>query len=776
MKEAAEAVRKGQLAAETSAENDLLDICITFDGTWHKRGHTSQFGVGVAIELETGFVIDFSVKSKYCHGCQLGPKEGSDGFEEWAQSHAETCQKNFEGSSNAMEVAAAATIFSRSVELHNMQYVAVLCDGDSKAFTHVASLELYDKPIQKEDCVNHVAKRMYAGLEKLKKAKKGLGGKGKLTNVVMKKLTSYYACALKDNAPDVKKMQRAVIASLLHTYSTDQEPRHLACPEGEESWCHHNRHEALKAAGKPTAAKPHRPAFSKDVAKELVPLYNRLAEQDLLTRCSRMKTQNANESFNALIWKRCPKTEFASLRTVETAVALAVLEFNLGPRGFERALLQMEISPGSHQEKHSYKATRGKIAKAKDRALHSSKLAHKRHKLEAIVREQHSLEAEGTTYAPGDFMNYGWGMPDALPWFGFVKPPKSTRTSPRRPSHAIQCELLHPAQKKLEDATTRATAARSQRHREDSEYVDDYVGNYEAEYDAYADYSHPEAGGGASPLVAAPAPLPLGYPPYRGQPYGGFPAAPLGYPLVPPPPPMGRPLAPPPPQAFYSPQAAAAAAAVATPGLRLAEGQPLPHFTFDISQPPPPPVPSMMPAGRLPAPPVPPPSAFSRLGPLPPPPAPTLTPPKPPNAPHAFQIPLPPTASAGQSPSFLGNAATAATASAPAPASTTPQLEGLLRKGPAGGPPPASLVPEKQAPTTPVGSKTGEQAATPSPGVARRGSQRLSTGSDDYLEEAEVEGNFKPLIPLPEEVSVCTGEENEKDNMLWFKLFIVNSF
>lgn len=403
MKEAAEAVRKGQPAADTSAENDLLDICITFDGTWHKRGHTSQFGVGVAIELETGFVIDFSVKSKYCHGCQMGPKEGSEGFEEWAQSHTETCQKNFEGSSNAMEVAAAATIFSRSVELHNMQYVAVLCDGDSKAFTHVASLELYDKPIQKEDCVNHVAKRMYAGLEKLKKAKKGLGGKGKLTNVVMKKLTSYYACALKDNAPDVKKMQRAVIASLLHTYSTDQEPRHLACPEGEESWCHHNRHEALKAAGKPTAAKPHRPAFSKDVAKELVPLYNRLAEQDLLTRCSRMKTQNANESFNALIWKRCPKTEFASLRTVETAVALAVLEFNLGPRGFERALLQMEISPGSHQEKHSYKATRGKITKAKDRALHSSKLAHKRRKLEAIVREQHSLEAEGTTYAPGAF-------------------------------------------------------------------------------------------------------------------------------------------------------------------------------------------------------------------------------------------------------------------------------------------------------------------------------------------------------------------------------------
>ncbi|KAL3241951.1 hypothetical protein MRX96_021617 [Rhipicephalus microplus] len=50
---------------------------------------------------------------------------------------------------------------------------------------------------------------------------------------------------------------------------------------------------------------------------------------------------------------------------------------------------------------------------------------------------------------------------------------------------------------------------------------------------------------------------------------------------------------------------------------------------------------------------------------------------------------------------------------------------------------------------------------TPSPAAPRR-LQRASTGSDDYAEEVEVEGNFTPLIPLPEEVSVYTGEENEK--------------
>ncbi|KAM7298379.1 hypothetical protein ISCGN_018975 [Ixodes scapularis] len=403
MRDAAQAVRDAQPTGSPTAGSDRLDVCISYDGTWHKRGHTSHFGVGVAIELETGLVLDFSVQSKYCHGCELGPKEDDEHFEEWAETHKATCQKNYEGSSNAMEVQAAATIFSRSIELHNMQYVTVLCDGDSKAFTHVSSLDLYDKDIHKEDCVNHVAKRMYAGVEKLKKTKKKLGGKGKLTNVVMKKLTNYYACALKDNAPDVVKMQRAIFASLFHTYSTDEEPRHMGCPDGEDSWCHYNRHKALEAAGKPSTPRPHRPASSKDVARELVPVYNRLSRKELLLRCSRMMTQNANESFNALIWKRCPKTEFASLRTVETAVALAVLEFNLGPKGFERTLQEMGITPGSHQEKHAHKATLGKIVKARVKAQDSSKLAHKRRKLEAIAREQQSLEVEGATYAAGGF-------------------------------------------------------------------------------------------------------------------------------------------------------------------------------------------------------------------------------------------------------------------------------------------------------------------------------------------------------------------------------------
>lgn len=398
MHEAAQAVRNKK-GADGSSD---LDVCVSFDGTWHKRGHTSHFGLGAVIEIDSGLVLDFAVMSNYCHACSLGPKDGEEGHEQWMASHSDVCQKNFTGSSNAMEVGAAGILFSRSQDLHKLQYTTMLSDGDSKAFLHVSKLDLYDKAIVKEDCINHVAKRVFSGIESIKKTKKGLGGRGKLTKALVKKLTGYYAAALKDNAPDVKKMQQAVFATLFHSYSTDAEPRHIACPTGE-SWCQYNRHQALLDAGKPSVAQAHRPAFSKDIAKELVPLYNRLANEDLLTRCSRMQTKNTNESLNALVWKRCAKTEFASLKTVETAAAMAVLDYNAGPRGIERVLEKVDIACRTHTAKHVQQATKACISRAREKALNSSKVAKKRRKLDAVAAEQRRLEEEGPTYAPGGF-------------------------------------------------------------------------------------------------------------------------------------------------------------------------------------------------------------------------------------------------------------------------------------------------------------------------------------------------------------------------------------
>ena len=50
----------------------MLDIAVSYDGSWHLRGHSSHNGLGVEIDLLTGLPIDFQVLSNFCHQwCKL---------------------------------------------------------------------------------------------------------------------------------------------------------------------------------------------------------------------------------------------------------------------------------------------------------------------------------------------------------------------------------------------------------------------------------------------------------------------------------------------------------------------------------------------------------------------------------------------------------------------------------------------------------------------------------------------------------------------------------
>lgn len=43
----------------------VLSIGVCYDGTWAKPGFTSRIGDGAAIEVTTGLVVDFHVKSSH---------------------------------------------------------------------------------------------------------------------------------------------------------------------------------------------------------------------------------------------------------------------------------------------------------------------------------------------------------------------------------------------------------------------------------------------------------------------------------------------------------------------------------------------------------------------------------------------------------------------------------------------------------------------------------------------------------------------------------------
>ncbi|KAJ4445232.1 hypothetical protein ANN_07033 [Periplaneta americana] len=77
-----------------------LNISVSYDGTWHTRGHTSCYGVGCVIDLLTGFIIDYEIMSKYCQECHIAAKDldkDSCEYNMWQEGHAKVCSVNHEG-------------------------------------------------------------------------------------------------------------------------------------------------------------------------------------------------------------------------------------------------------------------------------------------------------------------------------------------------------------------------------------------------------------------------------------------------------------------------------------------------------------------------------------------------------------------------------------------------------------------------------------------------------------------------------------------------------
>ncbi|GBO46666.1 hypothetical protein AVEN_137065-1 [Araneus ventricosus] len=83
---------------------------------------------------------------------------------------------------------------------------------------------------------------------------------------------------------------------------------HGQCPD---SWCKFQRavSRGIKYSG-------NEKGLPKAVMKIVQPVYMKLCDQELLKKCLHGKTQNANESFNCILWKFIPKEIFVELQTL----------------------------------------------------------------------------------------------------------------------------------------------------------------------------------------------------------------------------------------------------------------------------------------------------------------------------------------------------------------------------------------------------------------------------------------------------------------------------
>ena len=117
--------------------------------------------------------------------------------------------------------------------------------------------------------------------------KESISGKGKLTQKMIEKIQNLYGCAVKDCGEDVQMMRSRIFATLLHLSSSDAHPKHVHCPQGGKSWCFCQR---AKAEGKRPEAHKDYETLPSQTGRKLVPIFNRLTDEDLLKHSKRGAT------------------------------------------------------------------------------------------------------------------------------------------------------------------------------------------------------------------------------------------------------------------------------------------------------------------------------------------------------------------------------------------------------------------------------------------------------------------------------------------------------
>ena len=228
-----------------------------------------------------------------------------------------------------------------------LHYKDMLGDGDSSTYSAITKSKPYgdDSILNKLQCIGHAQARLGIRLQKLKNTKKsvklsdskGFGGEQRLTDSKIDILQNYYGLAVRSNLDHVDKMATAIKTTLFHVASTESNPQHDLCPDGDNSWCGYKREKEFYQ---------HKNGISQCTVDEIGLVFQDLSTSDLLQKYTRGLTQNVNECLNGLIWDRCLKTIYVDQSTVGLATYLAVLKFSDGDISFLKIFEDLDIKPG----------------------------------------------------------------------------------------------------------------------------------------------------------------------------------------------------------------------------------------------------------------------------------------------------------------------------------------------------------------------------------------------------------------------------------------------
>ena len=323
------------------SQSGLRDCAVSFDASWHRRGHYSNQGFAAAIDTDFGKVLDYALYDRVCYSCSKWPESRRsscpDEYQDYWASRKDICVANYKGTSQSMESSGAVEVWRRSIDKHNLAYGTYIGDGDSSSFKNLIQSDPYEGafPIRKEECIGNVQKRLM---------KKGAG----ITSLPQSKadrIAHLYALVIVQNwGKSAADIHDGLQVLLSHTKEV-----HDGCPPGETSWCYFQKRLANFAidcgAAPPTTREPYLTPSEFARALEVFKVFGSLSFCNTVTMG---RTQNSNESLHNMLWHNSPKSKHVGQTSLPASTALAVLSFNDGCLAYSKVMQELGIIPSHH--------------------------------------------------------------------------------------------------------------------------------------------------------------------------------------------------------------------------------------------------------------------------------------------------------------------------------------------------------------------------------------------------------------------------------------------
>ncbi|KAK3108332.1 hypothetical protein FSP39_005757 [Pinctada imbricata] len=380
---AKESCRDAAISEKERTDESSQKVTASFDAGWQKRGsgksYSSLSGHAALIGKETGKVISYATRNKFCRKCDFAERNNIS-----ADDH--DCRKNWTGSSKAMEPDMCVSMVTN---LHKDEISVGCLEMDNDATTIAKVRSEVDPSMKKTSDKNHTMKQFANRLWDLKKQKhyKELSAK---TITHIKKCFSF---CLAQNSGDVSAIQSELPAIVPHLYGV-----HDKC---SIQWCGY-----LKAPDTYVPKRLPYKRYLRDVhlKSDLSSILQEFAQNSEML--AHLGSSQSNESLNNTIASKAPKANFFSgSESNDYRVAAAVAQKNLGYQYISKVNERMLLSPGKVTQTMAEKTDRKRERAREVSRTVEAKRRRIQKKVDKLSEEACCETREGTTYESGVDLN-----------------------------------------------------------------------------------------------------------------------------------------------------------------------------------------------------------------------------------------------------------------------------------------------------------------------------------------------------------------------------------